>query len=41
VVATYDRDKRVRAISTRALDDSELRLHADHFLVEAVIQGKP
>lgn len=35
VIASYDRDGRVRAKSVRALDDRELFLHTDHFLVEA------
>lgn len=38
VIATYDHDKRVKAISSRALDDSEFKLHTDHWLVEAVIE---
>lgn len=32
VIATYDRDGRVSAVSLRVLDDSELRLHTDHFV---------
>lgn len=36
VVASYDRDARVRVRSCRALDDKKLPLHTDHFLVEAV-----
>lgn len=38
VIATYDRDTRVKCISARVLDDKELPLHTDHFLVEAVYE---
>lgn len=34
VIASYDRDGRVVGRSIRALDDSELHLHTDHFLVQ-------
>jgi hypothetical protein len=36
VVASYDHDRRVKAVSITALDDSEFPLHTDHFLVDAV-----
>jgi hypothetical protein len=35
VIASYNNDGRVKAAYCRALDDTELRLHTDHFLVEA------
>lgn len=35
VIASYDMDGRVSAKYIRALDDRELRLNTDHFLVEA------
>lgn len=35
LVASYDRDGRVEAKGIRALDDRELHLFTDHFLVEA------
>lgn len=35
VIASYDKDTRVKAAYCRALDDTELRLNTDHFLVEA------
>lgn len=35
VIASYDRDGRVSAVKVRALDDKQLHLHTDHFLVEA------
>lgn len=35
VTASYDGDGRVSAAYCRALDDGELHLHGDHFLVEA------
>lgn len=38
VIASYDRDGRVSWKSIRALDDRELFLHTDHFLVEAVAE---
>lgn len=38
VIASYDGDGRVTWRSIRALDDRELFLHADHFLVEAVAE---
>lgn len=41
VIATYDGDKRVSAISTVALDDKEFFLNTDHFYVEAEIQVAP
>jgi GH25 family lysozyme M1 (1,4-beta-N-acetylmuramidase) len=34
VIASYDRDGRVKGAYSRALDDRELFLHTDHFLVE-------
>lgn len=43
VIASYDRDTRVKAVSSRALSDKELALFTDHFLVEAVfdVQNLP
>lgn len=41
VIATYDADKRVKAINTVALDDKEFFLNTDHFYVEAEIQVAP
>lgn len=35
VIASHDKDKRVKAKYIRALDDSEFHLNTDHFLVEA------
>lgn len=35
VVATYDRDGRVKAAYGRALDDTKFKLATDHYLVEA------
>jgi hypothetical protein len=35
VIASYDRDGRVKAAYCRSLDDTELKLATDHFLVEA------
>ena len=35
VIASYDHDRRVSALYTRALSDKEFRLHTDHYLVEA------
>jgi hypothetical protein len=35
LVASYDKDGRVEAAYCRALDDGELHLNGDHFLVEA------
>lgn len=35
VIASYDRDTRVRATYVRALDDRELPFYSDHFPVEA------
>ena len=35
VIASYDKDSRVKALYGRALDDSELFMHTDHFPVEA------
>ena len=41
VIATYDADKRVKAINTVSLNDKELFLHTDHFYVEAEIRVAP
>lgn len=38
VIASYDADSRVQAMSIRALDDTELHLNTDHFLVQATYQ---
>lgn len=40
VLASYDRDGRVRALGTKALDDSEFPLATDHFLVEGAFAVK-
>ncbi len=37
VIATYDKDGRVKAASIQALDDREFFLHTDHFLVEGAV----
>lgn len=34
VLASYDKDGRVRAVAADALDDKEFFLHTDHFLIE-------
>lgn len=41
VIASYDKDSRVKARYSRALDDSEFPLHTDHFLVEAGFSVEP
>jgi hypothetical protein len=41
VIASFDPDSRVKAISCRALDDREFHLHTDHFMVEAVYEVAP
>ena len=41
VIASYDRDRRVKAIDIRALDDKEFPLYGDHFLVEATYEITP
>lgn len=41
VIATYDKDKRVTALSAQAFDDSEVRLASDHFLIEARFSVRP
>jgi hypothetical protein len=38
VIATYDRDTRVRCLSADSFTDKELFLHTDHYLVEATYQ---
>lgn len=38
VIASYDRDARVRATRVRALDDSESRFNTDHYLVETTFE---
>lgn len=35
VIASYDRDGRVKAAYSRALDDKDFHLNTDHFLIEA------
>lgn len=37
VIATYDRDGRVKGKAIRALDDAQFRQHSDHFVVVAGI----
>ena len=41
VIASYDRDGRVKAKRIRALPDGIVRLNTDHFLVECVFEVKP
>ena len=41
VIATYDADKRVKAINTVSLEDKQFFLHTDHFYVEAEIRVAP
>jgi hypothetical protein len=41
VIATHDKDARVSAVNTVALDDQEFFLHTDHFYVEAEIRVAP
>lgn len=36
VIATYDKDKRVKCLSARVHKDHDLFLHADHFTISAV-----
>ncbi len=38
VIATYNRDGRVKALDTVALDDREFPLNTDHFFVEATLR---
>lgn len=40
IIASYDRDGRVKAKKVRALNDKKLFLHTDHFLVEANMEVK-
>jgi hypothetical protein len=37
-IASYDSDKRVSAVSYHVLDDSDLKLATDHFLLEATFE---
>ena len=41
VIASYNRDRRVKALKVKALSDKEFHLHTDHFLVEATYKIKP
>jgi hypothetical protein len=41
VIASYNRDKRVTALKTNALNDREFRLNTDHFYVEATFEVAP
>lgn len=41
VIASYNRDGRVTALKTNALNDKEFHLHTDHFYVEAEFQVEP
>lgn len=41
VIASYNRDKRVKALRTNALNDREFHLHTDHFYVEATFTVDP
>lgn len=41
VIASYNKDGRVKALDIVALDDKEFFLHTDHFLVEATFQVDP
>lgn len=38
IIASYDGDSRVSAKSARVLDDSDLKLFTDHFVVDAVFR---
>lgn len=38
VIASYDKDGRVRCLKAQALDDTEFHLFTDHYYVEAVYQ---
>lgn len=41
VIATYNRDKRVKALNGQAFNDKKFFLHSDHSLIEAVLQVDP
>ena len=41
VIASYDRDGRVKGAYIRALDDSKFFLHTDHYLVEGGFDVRP
>lgn len=41
VIASYDFDGRVKAVSTTVRDDKELHLFTDHYLLEAVFDVTP
>lgn len=41
VMASFNRDKRVEAMSFRVFDDTEFFLHTDHFLLEAIYRIEP
>lgn len=41
VIASYNKDRRVKALRTFALNDKEFRLNTDHFYVEAVFDVEP
>lgn len=41
VIASYNKDGRVKAMRTNALNDREFHLHTDHFYVEAVFDVEP
>lgn len=41
VIASYNRDGRVKALKTNALNDREFHLHTDHFYVEAEFNVEP
>ena len=38
VIASYDRDLRVKCIAARAFNDTAFRLNTDHFLIEAIYE---
>lgn len=38
VIGSYDRDRRVRCVDARSLTDRQVRLHTDHYLIEATYE---
>jgi hypothetical protein len=41
VIASYNNDGRVSAVSFKAFNDKQFFLYADHFLTEAVFEIEP
>lgn len=39
VLATFNKDKRVKAVAINALNDSEFKLNADHYRVEGTLEA--